>query len=47
METNESDPLKKYRNRMDVIKTGRASLARDKPGGHLFIVQAVAGMQEA
>jgi len=47
METNTSDPLIKYRKRRDAIKTGRESLARDKSGGYLFTVQAVAGMKEA
>jgi hypothetical protein len=47
METNTSEPLINYRKRRDVIKTGRESLARDKSGGNLFTVQAVAGMEEA
>ena len=47
METNTSEPLRKCRKRKDVIKTGRGSLARDKPGGNLFTVQAVAGMKAA
>ena len=46
-ETNESEPLIKCRKRRDVIKTGRESLARDKSGGNLFTVQAVAGIQAA
>ena len=47
METNTSEPLIKCRKRRDVIKTGRESLARDKSGGNLFTVQAVAGTEEA
>ena len=47
METNTSEPLKKCRKRRDVIKTGRVSLARDKPGGDLSTVQAVAGIEVA
>jgi len=46
-ETNTSEPLIKCRKRRDVIKTGRESLARDKSGGNLFTVQAVAGMKAA
>jgi hypothetical protein len=47
METNESEPLMKCRKRRDVIKTGGESLIRDKSGGNLFTVQAVAGMKAA
>jgi hypothetical protein len=47
METNTSEPLINCRKRRDVIKTGRVSLARDKPGGNLFTDQAVAGMKAA
>lgn len=32
-ETNESEPLMKGRKRIDDVKTGRESLARDKSGG--------------
>lgn len=45
MESNTSKVLIKYRKRIDVIKTGRESLARDKSGGNLFTVQVVAGMK--
>ena len=30
------EPLNKSRKRIDDVKTGRASLARDKSGGNLF-----------
>jgi hypothetical protein len=45
MESNIREVLIKYRKRRNVIKTGRVSLARDKSGGNLFTVQAVAGMK--
>jgi hypothetical protein len=45
MESNTREVLIKYRKRRNVIKTGRESLARDKSGGNLFTVQAVAGMK--
>jgi hypothetical protein len=47
METNASEPLKKCRKGRDVIKTGRCLLARDKSGGNLLTVQAVAGIKAA
>ena len=47
METNTNEPLITCRKRRSVIKTGRLSLARDKSGGNLFTVQAVAGMKVA
>ena len=47
METNTDEPLIKCRKRRDVIKTGGVSLTRDKSGGNLFTVQAVAGMEAA
>lgn len=47
METNTDEPLIKCRKRRDVIKTGGESLTRDKSGGNLFTVQAVAGMEAA
>jgi len=47
METNKSEPLIKCRKHMDVIKTGRESLARDKSGRNLPTVQMVAGMEAA
>jgi hypothetical protein len=47
METNTSEPLTKCRNSKDVIKTGRALLARDKSGGYLLTAQVVTGMEAA
>ena len=47
MEMNTSEPLIKCRKRRDVIKTRGESLTWDKPGGNLFTVQAVAGMEAA
>ena len=47
METNTSESLIKCRKRRDVIKTRGESLTWDKSGGHLFTVQAVAGMEAA
>ena len=46
-ETNTSEPLITCRKRRDVIKTRGESLTWDKSGGHLFTVQAVAGMEAA
>jgi hypothetical protein len=46
-EANTSEPLIKCRKRRDVIKTRGESLTWDKSGGHLFTVQAVAGMKAA
>ena len=47
METNTSEPLIKCRKRRNAIKTKGESLTWDKPGGDLFIVQAVTGMEAA
>ena len=47
METNTREPLTKCRKRRDVIKTRRESLAWDEPGGDLFTVQVVTGMEAA
>jgi hypothetical protein len=47
METNTSESLIMCRKRRDVIKTRGESLTWDKPGGHLFTVQVVAGMKAA
>jgi len=47
MEANTSEPLIKCRKRRNVIKTRGESLTWDEPGGHLFTVQAVAGMEAA
>ena len=45
METNTNKALLKCRKRRNVIKTRGESLIWDKSGGHLFTVQAVAGMK--
>jgi len=47
MEMNTSEPLITCRKRRDAIKTGGSSLTRDKPGGNLSTVQAVAGTEAA
>ena len=47
METNTGEPLIKCRKRRDVIKTRGVSLTWDEPGGDLFTVQVVAGMEAA
>jgi hypothetical protein len=46
-ETNTGEPLIKCRKRRDVIRTRGESLTWDQPGGNLFTVQAVAGMEAA
>ena len=45
MEMSESEPLMKCRKRMDDVKTGRMSLARDKFGRHLFTDQMASGIE--
>ena len=45
METNTSESLRKYRKRMDAIKTRGESLTWDKLGRNLFTDQAVTGME--
>ena len=47
MKANESKPQVTCRNALDDIETGLGSLARDEPGGCLFIDQAVSGMNAA
>lgn len=47
METNTSEPLTKGRKRRNVIKTRGESLSWDEPGGHLFTVQVVTGLEAA
>ena len=45
METNKTKALIKCRKDLEVIKTRGELLTWDKSGGHLFTVQAVAGMK--
>ena len=47
MEMSESEPLMKCRKRMDDVKTGRLSLARDKFGRNLFTDQTASGIKVA
>jgi hypothetical protein len=47
MKANESKPQVTCRNALDDIETGLGSLARDEPGGCLFIDQVVSGMNAA
>jgi hypothetical protein len=42
-----SEPLMTCRNPLDDIKSGAVYLARDEPGGSLFIGQVVSGMKVA
>jgi hypothetical protein len=46
-ETKTIEPLRKYRKRIDVIKTEGESLTRDKFGGNLFTVRSVTGIKAA
>ena len=46
-ETKTIEPLRKYRKRMDVIKTEGESLTQDKFGGNLFTVRSVTGIKAA
>ena len=47
METNTSEPLRKYRKRRDAIKTRGESLTWDESGSDLLTARAVAGMKAA
>jgi hypothetical protein len=44
---NASEPLMKCRKRIDDVETGKESLTRDQPGGHLSTAQAASGMKAA
>ena len=46
-ETKTIEPLRKYRKRIDVIKTEGESLTRDEFGGNLFTVRSVTGIKAA
>jgi hypothetical protein len=46
-ETKTIEPLKKYRKRIDIIKTEGESLTQDKFGGNLFTVRSVIGIEAA
>lgn len=46
-ETKTIEPLRKYRKRIDVIKTEGESLTRDKFGRNLFTVRSVTGIKAA
>jgi hypothetical protein len=47
MKANVSEPWMTCRNGIDDIKSGSAFLARDEPGGSLFIGQVVSGIYAA
>ena len=47
VETNTSEPLIKYRKRMDVIKTRGESLTWEKSGRYLITARMVTGMEAA
>jgi len=46
-ETKTIEPLRKYRKRIDVIKTEGESLTRDEFGRNLFTVRSVTGIKAA
>lgn len=44
---NENEPLMRYRNTQDDVKTELLDLVRDKPGGNLLTALAASGIKTA